>query len=143
VSSARACHEAPDGARGGQGDSEARAGYGLRLSLRQAHERSSGEILNKALIQRTLEGKNPREYPAGGALTPYHAARDSQGGTTQEPQPGGPARGFGAESNAWGNGRWVLQVRERTATPCEGNAPKGESHERRRRETKPTGVRGA
>ena len=73
-----------------------------------------------------------------GALTPCSIARDSQEGQS----PGTAAGRAGLVLQRRENRPEKRYERERSATFCEGNAPKGESHERRRRETEPTGVRG-
>jgi len=49
----------------------------------------------------------------------------------------GPVRRFGGGITARANGRWVLPVGNVGEASWKGNPPKGESHERRRCETKP------
>jgi hypothetical protein len=59
----------------------------------------------------------------------------------QKPRPAGPARCFGNGINGRKNGMWVLPGGNAPDTLQEEEAPKGESQERRRCETKPARAR--
>jgi len=86
---------------------------------------------------RTLEGQNPREHPAvtgsKARRSPGTLGRDQ----AQEPQPIGPAHRLGGGSTDRRNGKWVRPGGNAPGTFREEKAPKGESHERCRCETKP------
>jgi hypothetical protein len=53
----------------------------------------------------------------------------------------GPAQRFGVGNTDGWNGKWVHSSAKAASTLREENAPKGESHERRRCETKPARAR--
>jgi hypothetical protein len=71
-----------------------------------------------------LEGKNPGEHPAFGALNTRRAPGPPGRVKTQEPRPVGPAQRFGAGYIGRRNGRWV-----RPEAKCPGYLPRGESSE--------------
>jgi hypothetical protein len=59
----------------------------------------------------------------------------------QEPRPVGPDRRFGSGNNDGRNGTWVHAGQRRPGTSLEEKAPKGESQERCRYETRPAQAR--
>jgi hypothetical protein len=87
-----------------------------------------------------LEEKNPWEQPALRELILRAGARDARKG--QSPEAAAlrlSISRFGERFEPQANGMWVRRKRKRSATLQVEKAPKGESHERRRHETKPAG----
>jgi hypothetical protein len=84
-----------------------------------------------------LEGRNPGEHPAVGVLITRSAARDFRKGKN----PGTAVCRAGLclwrRYTDRGNGRWVLPLGNGLVTFRKEKAPKGESQERCRCETKP------
>jgi hypothetical protein len=108
----------------------------------KARERRAGEIPLKAIVERLERAESPREQPAQRELI----LRRLREGRSQGSKP--RSRGaaaldprFGERVDPQANGRWVQCSRKRRTTLQAEKAPKGESHERRRRETKPAGQR--
>jgi hypothetical protein len=107
----------------------------------EARGRSPGEIPARCWLQ-ALEGRKPKGASSGGRVKPRLSPGTLARVKSQEPRPVGPAlppwrtgipmgetvRGFTDRGNA-------------TGTLQEEKAPKGESQERRRRETKPARAR--
>jgi len=88
------------------------------------------------------KGRSPREHPAIRQLNSLAWPRGTlERGEAQKPRPVGPARRFGGRWTDGRNGTWVLPGGNARDTFREGKAPKGESHERCRRETKPARAR--
>jgi len=89
-----------------------------------------------------LEGETPGEQPALGVLNTRQSPGTLERVKAQEPRLAKPApaprvRGYTGERN----GRWVQPDGKRPVTSCEEKAPKGESHERCRYETRPARYR--
>jgi hypothetical protein len=88
-----------------------------------------------------LEGGNPGEHPAAGLLNTCWLPGTLVRVKTQEPrliEPAPAPRVCGYTDER--NGRWVLPAGNGLDTLREGKAPKGESQERCRCETKPARV---
>jgi hypothetical protein len=93
---------------------------------------------------RTLGGKSPREPPAVGGLITCPSQGTSARDKTQKLRPAGPAPRHPCGAFTGGrNSKWVRPGGNAPVTVSMENAPKGESHERCRRETKPARVRRA
>jgi hypothetical protein len=91
------------------------------------------------LLPETLEGSSPREHPAVGVLNTRSVARDSPKGSKPRNR-GSPSRPSHLRVRRYTgerNGTWVLPVGNDPDTFREEKAPKGESHERCRYETRP------
>jgi hypothetical protein len=135
----RACHS--DRARWTPFDTLGRRRRVPLVQLRQARERSPSEISGDAFIRKPWKGRTPREQPAVGMLIACSVARDSRKGQS----PGVAARRSGLKLRPREQRRGKRQVgalgRKRPGTFREGNASKGESQERRRYETGPSGSR--
>jgi hypothetical protein len=89
----------------------------------------------------TLRGRNPREQPVAGELTPAGPPGTLERVGAQKPRLVGPARCLGSGNNGGRNGKWVLPPGNVADTFREGKAPKGESHERCRCEKEPARAR--
>jgi hypothetical protein len=101
-----------------------------------------GDNPDQGLRPQTLKGRNPGEHPAAGGLIAHLRTRDSRKGKSPE----------AAATRAGSPLRRLVNRAEKTARGCiraeiapetfrEEKAPKGESHERCRRETKPARAR--
>jgi hypothetical protein len=124
-----------------------------RLTLRGAdvsgckagHEKSAWEEFERNLEQgfgrETSGGLSPREHPAVDELTPVRPPGTPGRVKAQEPRSVGPAHRFGGGITDGVNGTWVHPRGNAADTFREEKAPKGESQERRRRETKPARAR--
>jgi len=97
-----------------------------------------GRRFEQGFRWRTLEGKNPGEHPAAGTTNPLLVRQGlSKGSRPRNRSLFGPAQRFRDGSTDRRNGRWVHLEGNASGTFREEKAPKGESHERRRCETKP------
>jgi hypothetical protein len=74
-------------------------------------------------------------------LNPHRPQGTLERVKAQEPRPSGRAFRFGGGCTGRENGTWVLPGGNAPDTFREGKAPKGESQERRRCETKPARAR--
>jgi hypothetical protein len=139
-------HPSPVGSPVGQDEVERKPIDTLRRRRRgvnfagKARERRSGEILTQAFASGPERGK-PRGASSGWFAKHRLAARDSHEGQN----PGTAARRAGPRtSRAWVYRREKRYVgssgRKRPDTSCEEKAPKGQSQERCRYETKPARV---
>jgi hypothetical protein len=109
--------------------------------VEEARERSRAKFRSR-LSSETLEGSNPGEHPAVGVLNTRSVARDSPVGSN--PRNRGPSSRpshFRVRRYTDGrNGKWVHPVGNDPDTNREEKAPKGESQERCRYETRPARV---
>jgi hypothetical protein len=107
------------------------------VSPGEAREGRPGDELGQGTHCVALEGQSPREHPAAGVLNTRLAARDSRKGQS----PGAAARRAGLVLRHrvyWREKRHVGPLGGKPpGTFREEKAPKGESHERRRYETRP------
>jgi hypothetical protein len=103
-------------------------------SVREEFERRFGPGSRR----KALEGESPWEHPAVGNLNPCRPPGTLGRVETQEPRLvwAGPSPSGGGSTGGQ-NGRWVHPGGNTPDTCREGNAPKGESQERRRCETEP------
>jgi len=93
--------------------SEAQPAGGVPLSPVSAWEEIERN-LDRGIRWVALEGRNPREPPAVGVLTPRPAGTGALGRVNaQEPRPVGPAQRFGEGNNGRRNGRWADSERRR------------------------------
>jgi len=103
---------------------------------RKARERRLGEIPTKVFV------KGPRRQKPKGAASGRRAkhtevARDFEKAKTQELRPASRPDASAKGIQAGTNSRWVLLLGNEWDTFLKEEAPKGESHERCRREKKP------
>jgi hypothetical protein len=101
----------------------------------------SGREPGQGLGRETLGGRSPREHPAVGELNPVRSLGTPERVEARKPRPVGPAHRFGGGITDGRNGRRVHPRGNAADTFREEKAPKGESQERRRRETKPARAR--
>jgi hypothetical protein len=91
-----ACRSEEAGAGGGRSILRGAAGrWPQGWQLVEARGRSSGESPDQVSRWTTLEGKNPREQPAIGELTPVRSSGTPGRVKAQKPRPVGPALCFG------------------------------------------------
>jgi hypothetical protein len=109
--------------------------------VRKARERRRGEILAKADVADPRGGK-PRGASSSRCAKHMWAARDSRKAEPQELRPVEPAPHLGAGYTVRRNSRWGLPPGNGLDAFREEKAPKGESQERCRCETKPARDRG-
>jgi hypothetical protein len=112
-----------------------------RKFRREARERRSGEIPIKASV--SSPGRGKPKGATSGRRTKHTSGRQglSEGSKPRNRSLSSRPLHFGARVYRWVNGMWVLPSRKRLVTFREGNAPKGESQERCRCETKPARFR--
>jgi hypothetical protein len=101
-----------------------------------------GRRLEPGSCRNALEGLSPREHPAIGNLNPCRSPGTLDRVETQEPRLvwAGPSPTGGGSTDEQ-NGRWVHPDGNTPDTCREGNASKGESHERCWCETEPARLR--
>jgi hypothetical protein len=95
-----------------------------------------------SLLPESLKGSNPGEHPAVGVLITRMVARDSPVGANPRNR-GSSSRPSHLRMRRYTDGRngmWVLPVGNDRDTSREEKAPKGESQERCRYETRPARV---
>jgi hypothetical protein len=109
--------------------------------VRKARERRPGEILVEASVAEPWKVK-PRGASSSRCAKHMWAARDSRKAEPQELRPVEPAPHLGAGYTVRRNSRWGLPPGNGLDTFREEKAPKGESQERCRCETKPARDRG-
>jgi len=107
----------------------------------QSVREEPGQTLGRGSRRKTLGGQSPREHPAVGELNPVRSPGTPGRVKTQKPQPVGPAHRFGGGITGGRNGTWAHPRGNAADTFREEKAPKGESQERCRRETKPARAR--
>jgi hypothetical protein len=137
-------------ARGGPRKDEARADGYSGAPVRsaghrhpdEARERSAGEIPPR-LSRASPRREKPKGASGGGRPKPASGREGLQEGAKPRNRgPQGPTFRFGGRCTCGRNGRWVHPARKRTDAFREEKAPKGESQERRRCETKPAWIEG-
>jgi hypothetical protein len=104
---------------------------------------AKGEIPGKVVAGEPWEGENPREQPAVGELSPVRRQGLPEGSKPRNRGPWGRPTASAAGKPTGETGRGSFCRGNAADTFREEEAPKGESHERRRRETKPARARRA
>jgi hypothetical protein len=104
---------------------------------------AKGEIPGKVVAGEPWEGENPREQPAVGELSPVRRQGLPEGLKPRNRGPWGRPTASAAGKPTGETVRGSFCRGNAADTFREEEAPKGESHERRRRETKPARARRA